>query len=88
MNKKLLFKLLLVISFIPFIYSLIMSFIAMFSGANLGLCVDDCPTVFGIKAFVNDMFLYLSFLTLYGILPVCVLYQIIYLVKYIKNKRV
>ena len=84
MNKKLIFKILLIISFIPFIYSLIMSILAMFNGTYLGLCVDDCPTIYGIKAFINDMFLYLAFLTMYGILPVCIFYQIIYL----KNKRV
>ena len=85
--KKVVFKVLFLISFIPIIYSLIISIIAMFEGTYPGLCFFSCTRIYGFKAFTNEMFLYLMFFTMYGILPICIIYQIIFLIKYFKNKN-
>ena len=94
MKKRKLNKILLIISFLPYILLLLISlYHAIFGYYVYTLILPTyVKTIYGIEAFVSTLFwnaLVVCFIT---ILPICLLYQIVnlitYIIKKIKDKKI
>ncbi len=75
-------KIIFIISFIPYIglliygiYSMIFGFTFIFS------------TSYGIEAFLDSIFILGLLLCVYPILPICLIYQIFYLIRHLVKKH-
>ena len=82
MNKKRIFKIILIITSIPFITIFILGLWNAFFGFTFFL-----STSYGIEAFFDTCFILGWLLCVFPVLPVCLLYQIIYLIVFLVNKK-
>ena len=76
-------KILLYVSFLPYIFILVISIWSIFNGFTFMV-----GTTYGFKAFYESAIIYGFILcTEIPIIPICVFYEIFYLLRYIMNKK-
>ncbi len=92
LKKRKIFKIILIISFVPYIILLLISLYYSIFGYDLYSMIlpKYLRTLYGMEAFYMVLMWYSIAFSFIPILPLCFLYQIIYLVTYIikriKNK--
>ena len=86
-NKDKILKSIFIVSFLPYILILIYGFYgAIFGGHRI--CIVICPPkVYGIEAFLDNIFAGSLALTFYGVLPVVIIYEIGYIIYILISKR-
>lgn len=98
--KRKLFKILFILSFIPYIILFVMAILDGFYGtAEYGSAItyglakpwigeSQVNMIYGIEAFKQTiMFNFIGFTFVYPIIPILLFYQLIYLVIMIKNRK-
>lgn len=74
-------KIIFVISFIPILFCIIAGIVCAFKGYTYLDILGDVPTtVYGLTAFFEVFFTDLVAMIFLGIIPVCMVYQLIYLI--------
>ena len=87
MKKDKILKILFIISFIPYILIILYGVHGAIFGEH-AICIDTCPPkVYGLDAFMDNIFLGILALTVYGVIPVIVIYEIFYIFYYIYKRR-
>lgn len=84
-NKNKVWNILLIISFLPFLWLMARSIHAYINGCAGGLL--NQVSLYGFDAFQETFFWELIGLTILPILPAALIYQIIYLVRLIRMKK-
>lgn len=75
--KHLIAKIIFIISFIPFLFCIFAGIVCAFRGYTYTEILGDIPTtIYGFKAFF-EVFI-TDLVTFIGIIPVCMVYQLIY----------
>ena len=86
--KHKIMKTILIISLIPITLCLISGIVAIFNGYGYPTMSGDIPEkVYGLKAFWEAFLSLLFALSIVGIVPACMLYQIIYIFVDVKDKE-
>ena len=86
--KHKIMKTILIISLIPFLFCIITGIIAIFNGFGYATMSGDIPEkVYGLKAFWESFLSMLFALSIIGVIPACMLYQIIYIFLDVKEKE-
>ena len=87
--KKIIAKIILYISFIPYVYILLTSISAFFYGYDTYIWIKPTyiETLYGIEAFRTVFFWNILVFSVILILPICIIYQMIYLIMYIRQKQ-
>ena len=87
MKEKIL-KIILVITCLPYIGIIVWGIVNMFLGVDTGLMPGSGTYVYGIEAFVSTILWGIVLGIILGILPICLVYQIFYLIRhFIKKKK-
>lgn len=88
LKKKRIYKILFIVSFLPYIILLAISLYHAIFGYDVYTLIlpTYVKTIYGIEAFVSTLFWNALALCFIPIIPICLLYQIIILVKYIIKK--
>ena len=77
--KHLIAKIIFIISFIPFLFCIFAGIVCAFRGYTYTEILGDIPTtIYGFKAFFEVFITDLVTFTFIGIIPVCMVYQLIY----------
>ena len=80
-------KIIFIISFLPIMFCVVAGIVCAFRGYSYTDILGDIPTtVYGIKAFFEVFFTDLVALIFLGIIPACMVYQLVYLVIDFKNR--
>lgn len=89
MDKNKILKLILYISFIPYIALLVVSFYYALNGFDVYTWIlpTYVKTIYGMEAFLETLIWNGLKLCYIPILPVCLIFQIIYFIRSIVNKR-
>lgn len=89
MTKKKIFKVLFFISFLPYIILILISIYHAILGYDIYTWINHqyVETINGIDAFTETLFWNGITFSIIPILPISLIYQIIYIVIYFKNKR-
>lgn len=77
--KHLIAKIIFIISFVPFLFCIFAGIVCAFRGYTYTEILGDIPTtIYGFKAFFEVFITDLVTFTFIGIIPVCMVYQLIY----------
>ena len=77
--KHLIAKIIFIISFVPFLFCIFAGIVCAFRGYTYTEILGDIPTtIYGFKAFFEIFITDLVTFTFIGIIPVCMVYQLIY----------
>lgn len=77
--KHLIAKIIFIISFVPFLFCIFAGIVCAFRGYTYTEILGDIPTtIYGFKAFFEVFITDLVTFTFIGIIPVCMIYQLIY----------
>lgn len=77
--KHLIAKIIFIISFVPFLFCIFAGIVCAFRGYTYTEILGDIPTtIYGFKAFFEVFITNLVTFTFIGIIPVCMIYQLIY----------
>lgn len=77
--KHLIAKIIFIISFVPFLFCIFAGIVCAFRGYTYNEILGDIPTtIYGFKAFFEVFITDLVPFTFIGIIPVCMVYQLIY----------
>ena len=77
--KHLIAKIIFIISFVPFLFCIFAGIMCAFRGYTYTEILGDIPTtIYGFKAFFEVFITDLVTFTFIGIIPVCMVYQLIY----------
>lgn len=88
MKKRKIYKIIFIISFLPYIVLLLISLYYAIFGYNIYTLIlpTYVKTIYGIEAFVEALFWNSLGLFFIPILPICIIYQLIYFITYIIKK--
>ena len=79
-NKEKVLKTLFILSFIPYILIIIYGVYGFIFGGNR-ICIDTCsPSVYGVEAFLDNVFIGGLTLTIYGVIPISIVYEILFII--------
>lgn len=81
MKNKVL-KIILIASFLPYVWILICGIYSIFSGFTFLF-----TTSYGFTAFVDCICVMALVLCVYPVLPICLIYQLFYLIRYLIKKN-
>ncbi len=87
MNKKKILRIVLCLSFIPYLFLIVYSLYHAIYGYDLNTWIlpQYIRTIYGWDAF-SEVFIWTALvLCVVPILPICLLYQIIYFIRYLLN---
>lgn len=89
MNRKKIFKVLFLISFLPYIILILISIYHAILGYDVYTWINHqyIETIYGIDALTETLFWNGITFSIIPILPISLIYQIIYVVIYFKNKK-
>ena len=77
--KHLIAKIIFIISFVPFLFCIFAGIVCAFRGYTYTEILGDiATTIYGFKAFFEVFITDLVTFTFIGIIPVCMVYQLIY----------
>lgn len=81
-------KIILIISFLPYIYILLLSFYHAIFGYDVYTLILPVyvKTIYGIEAFREVFIIKLLTLTFIPIIPICFIYQLVYLIIFLFKK--
>ena len=86
MKKEKILKTILIISVLPYLLVLIEGIHAAICGVPKSLMGGE-PEIFGMQAFGTQAFLLAIMLCVFGVIPVCLAYQIFYLIRHLRKKK-
>ena len=87
MDKNKIFKVLFIISFLPYVVLILISIYYSIFGYNSGLMFSS-PIIYGIEAFGQSLFWNSLTLCFIPILPIVLIYQIVYvIIKVVKKNK-
>ena len=89
MNKKKIFKIIFIISFLPYILLMLLAIDAAIYGYDIYTWFGNqyIRTIYGVEAFKEIVIWVGLSMCAIPVLPTALIIQIIYIVLYIKNKR-
>lgn len=82
--KKKISKIILILSFAPYVFCLGYGIYSMFNGFGAGLLFSKS---YGFDAFMGSTILMTIFLCYYPVIPICFIYQLVYLTVFIIKNR-
>lgn len=82
--KKKIPKIILILSFAPYVLCLCYGIYSMFNGFGLGLLFRK---TYGFGAFMGSTVLMAIYLCYYPVIPICIIYQLVYLTVFIIKNR-
>ena len=81
-------KIIFVLSFIPILFCFVAGIVCAFKGYSYTDILGDIPTtVYGLSAFFEVFITDLVTMIFLGIIPVCMVYQLVYLIIDFKNRN-
>ena len=81
-------KIIFIISFLPIMFCFVAGIVCACRGYSYTAILGDIPTtVYGLKAFWEVFITDLVAMIFLGIIPVCMVYQLVYLIIDFKNRN-
>lgn len=81
-------KIIFIISFVPFLFCIFAGIVCAFRGYTYTEILGDIPTtIYGFKAFFEVFITDLVAMIFLGIIPVCMVYQLVYSVIEFKRRE-